>query len=251
MKRLFSELVRYIYTFGVSSGILLYIKIKLIGRQSFKIPGVKHVIHLRSNTSDYDTFYQMFFHDQYNLKLEAPPKTIIDAGANIGLASIYFKNRYPSSQIMAIEPDESNYRQLVKNVSCYEGIVTKEAGLWNKGGVKLDLKDRYGYGEWGMVAEETNSTDGVMTVTIPEIMKEMNVNIIDLLKIDIETAERELFSANYQEWLPKIRVIIIEIHDKLAKGCGMNFFRAVSKELEDFRYFQIGENTVIINDKIS
>jgi hypothetical protein len=36
---------------------------------------------------------------------------------------------------------------------------------------------------------------------------------IDLLKIDIEGAEAELFSTNYESWLPKTRVIVIELHD--------------------------------------
>jgi len=36
------------------------------------------------------------------------PKTILDAGANIGTASRFFSNQFPDAKIIAIEPDSEN-----------------------------------------------------------------------------------------------------------------------------------------------
>jgi hypothetical protein len=48
---------------------------------------------------------------------------------------------------------------------------------------------------------------------------------IDLLKIDIEKSELELFSRNTESWLPRVRNLCIELH---GADCEEIFFRAVS-----------------------
>jgi hypothetical protein len=48
---------------------------------------------------------------------------------------------------------------------------------------------------------------------------------VDLLKIDIEKSERELFSRNTAAWMPKIKNICIELHDEECAGV---FFSALS-----------------------
>ena len=53
-------------------------------------------------------------------------------------------------------------------------------------------------------------------------------NSIDILKIDIEGAEKELFMDNYKTWLGKTKVIVIELHDRLDKEISGIFFKAVN-----------------------
>jgi hypothetical protein len=62
---------------------------------------------------------------------------------------------------------------------------------------------------------------------------------IDLLKIDIEKSELELFSRNTENWLPRIRNLCIELH---GADCEAVFFRA----LADYSYnlSRTGELTV-------
>ena len=45
------------------------------------------------------------------------------------------------------------------------------------------------------------------------------IDTVDIFKIDVEGAEKELFSANYEKWLEKTNVIIIELHDSFRDGC--------------------------------
>jgi hypothetical protein len=48
---------------------------------------------------------------------------------------------------------------------------------------------------------------------------------IDLLKIDIERSELELFSRHTGDWLPRVRNLCIELHDT---DCRDVFFSALS-----------------------
>ena len=53
------------------------------------------------------------------------PSVIIDAGANIGLASIWFASKFPEARILAIEPEKSNYELLVRNVEPLHHVTPK------------------------------------------------------------------------------------------------------------------------------
>ena len=76
--------------------------------------------------------------------------------------------------------------------------------------------------------------------------KILNVKKLDILKIDIEGAEHELFKNNYDTWLPNTRCLIIELHDRMRNRSSQNFFKAISKY--DFSYSHQGENLVFINN---
>ncbi len=56
------------------------------------------------------------------------PETIVDAGANIGVTSIYFANRYPGAKIFAVEAEASNFAMLVKNTQAYPSITRHSRG---------------------------------------------------------------------------------------------------------------------------
>src|SRR5262245_33873931 len=70
-------------------------------------PDIKFPFYLRVPSSDVPTFEQIFIRQDYDFDVKRPPKTIVDAGTNIGLASLYFSNKFPNTNIIAIEPEES------------------------------------------------------------------------------------------------------------------------------------------------
>ena len=130
-----------------SSGLLAFFKIKLGITNGIKLSNIRHKICLRPNSSDITTFKYIFAHDDYDFSIIPEPKVIIGAGANIGLASIYFANRYPEARIIAIELAPSNFEVLLKNTRPYNQIQEVNAGLWHKNEV---LKfDDAGSNHWG------------------------------------------------------------------------------------------------------
>ena len=234
-------------------GIWIYLRFRYHKTGSIVLPGIPHSMALRSNSTDIPTFRQIFLWDSYAVKDLGDPAVIIDAGANIGLAAVYFASRFPQARVLSIEPEEENYQLLVKNVSKYENIVPLHRALSNEPDQLLNVIDK-GFGRWAFMTEKIERSENeksmgsTKSITIDEIREVHNIDIIDILKIDIEGAEKELFEDKYQRWLPKTRIILIELHDRYKKGASKAFFKAISRY--DFSYSQSRENLVFKNNKL-
>ena len=188
-------------------------------------------IYIRKRGSDIEVFHEVLvrFGYKFNTKLNFKPQVIIDCGANIGLASVYFKSLFPDSQIIAIEPEINNYNMMVDNLKCYNEVFCMNVGVWNrKANIIVDNSDTSDYGfSFHEVADETEGS--VKALSIKDIMNEYSIDYIDILKIDIEGAEKELFGIDYDVWLSRTRLLIIELHDRMREGCSKTFFDALSK----------------------
>jgi hypothetical protein len=79
-------------------------------------------VRLRVRTTDVFV-YRDTIQGQYGFDLPFQPRVILDAGANIGLTSVYFAKKYPHARIVAIEPEASNFDVLTRNVRPYPSII--------------------------------------------------------------------------------------------------------------------------------
>jgi FkbM family methyltransferase len=188
----------------------------------------KHPFLLRIRSSDVPTYGQVFVNQEYKFSAAVQPQVIIDAGANIGLASIYFANRFPEAKIIAIEPEASNFALLKRNVAPYSRIVPVQAALWHRN-EEIDLVDP-GLGKWGFMTEAKGAENlsaptchAVTAMTVDKIMSDHNLTKVDILKIDIEGAEREVFS-DTSSWIDKVNSMIIELHERMKAGCNRSFY---------------------------
>ena len=101
-----------------------------------------NTIRIRTNTADTYVFREVFLQKAYDLGfLNLHPGTIIDGGANVGYASIFFAITYPQARIFAIEPEESNFKMLLRNVRFYRNIIPIHAALWHRD-EELQILDR-------------------------------------------------------------------------------------------------------------
>ncbi len=190
----------------------------------------------------------ILIHQEYNFPLENfQPKLILDCGANIGCSAVYFANKFPGAQIYSIEPEKNHVTLLRFNTILYEQIHVIPAALWDKE-TFIRVEDK-GFGDLGWMTFETAADDpaAIKTVTISKILAESGFDEIDLLKIDIEGAEKEIFGApDVGAWLSKVKVIMIELHDRMKRGCSKNFFNAISKY--DWHFELRGENLIFIRE---
>ncbi len=68
--------------------------------------------------------------DEYRLKsLDFIPDVFYDIGANVGGVTILAASLFPDTIIVAVEPEEENYRALVKNTKHLSNVTTVNAAL--------------------------------------------------------------------------------------------------------------------------
>ena len=217
-----------------------------LNREDLRFP-----FRLRNHTSDVPTFKQVFIEREYDFLVETPPKVIVDAGANIGLASIYFANKYPQARIIAIEPEQSNFQLLKSNAAPYGTIIPLQAALWNHNG-EINLIDP-GLGHWAFMTEDENASEKlpgkvrhkVMAITVDKILDDYAVDRIDILKIDIEGAEKEVF-CDTSAWIEKVDALIIELHERMKPGCNRSFYNGSNGFDREWRQ---GENVYLSRGK--
>ena len=249
----FIRLLTYTLRFGLLDGILIFIKLQSNRFSKFRIPAFKNEIFVRPYTSDANVFEQIFVHYEYDLEIGYPPQIIVDLGANIGLSALFFSMKFPQAKVIAVEPDKENFSCLKKNTCLLDNVISIHAAVWDKK-TEVRISDKYNYGKWGMVVEEvvdkTEPLNRIESITVEEIMKINNIAKIDILKIDIESAEFQLFSSGFELWLPKVKVVLIELHDSMKSGTSKVFFDAITASMHSYRVIPKGENLIVINESI-
>jgi hypothetical protein len=75
-------------------------------------------------------------------------------------------------------------------------------------------------------------------------MKEYTIDKIDVLKIDIEGSEKEVFE-NSSQWINLVNVFFIELHDRMKDGCAKSFFNAIGHINYKFLPEFVGDNIIV------
>jgi len=222
------------------------------------IPGAGTVYVRPKESSDIWSFRQVFDAKDYDLSdYRQSPRIraayeriltsgripiIIDAGANVGAASIWFSKQFPEARIVAIEPDRDNAELCHLNTRGLQNIKVIEAAVGSEpGAVSLSNPAKKA---WAFRA--TRKADGEIGVcTISQIILGEQSASLFLVKIDIEGFEDDLF-ANNVDWLDETEVVIIEPHDYIFAGEGRSL--AFQRELgkRNFEILISGENLIYI-----
>jgi len=204
-------------------------------------------LHYRGGSSDQATIAQVFVDRHYdmsgfrcypeirNLVAEGERSgkrpLIVDAGANIGAASVFFALNVPGCAIAAIEPDPGNHELLVRNTADLN-VRAFLAGIASHPG-RLKVTNEMGQFDsfrTQPALDEEAGEDRVPAVTIPQILAEFGDAVFPLIaKIDIEGAEKDLFSENIA-WLERFPVVVVELHDWLLprRNISLPFLRWVA-----------------------
>lgn len=228
------KIFKYIKCFGLYNGLYIFLKVRRsskTGLISFSIPGLKEPVFLRRQSSDFSVFEEIYIDQQYAINFQKESiKTIIDAGANIGLSALYFLKKYPSATIICLEPEDTNFELLQKNVGGYCNILIIKKGLWHSN-ERLNFINPEAE-KWSFELKAANKDDGgIEGISINDIITDYNLSGIDLLKIDIEGSEKEVFGLN-TAWINKVKHIIVEIHENMRPGA----YQAVMKLALDNKF---------------
>jgi len=229
--------------FGFLPAVLKYIALckNRIGTAPNPLTG--GVVYLRPGTADQDVYHQIFVTREYDIDLGAP-LFIVDAGAHIGLSSVFFVSKYPKATVIAIEPEPSNFDVLLRNVENYSNIKPIRAGLWSRK-AHLSIQDS-NVATWSFRVSEDSSGSGIPAIGIQDVITDFNMDRIDVLKIDIEGSEIEVLNHS-KAWIDAVKTLIIELHDRFRPGCAEALQKAFSSHTYDKS--RSGENIVITNIK--
>jgi FkbM family methyltransferase len=224
-------------------------------------------IFVRPNTSDTEVVGQIFVDKAFDIsrlkrigelkaflskaRQSGKRPLIIDAGANIGLTSIYFSAQCQDALIVAIEPEPSNFAMLFNNVDGLQVLpIPCALAATPHTAVVVDT----GEGFWAFQTREAapadNSQYTVDCITVNEIYSAHRTEAFPfIVKVDIEGGEKELFENNI-EWVKETPIIIVELHDWMLprQQVALPFLRAISNLDRDFVHF--GENIFSIANNL-
>lgn len=136
-------------------------------------------------------------------------KIILDCGAHIGTSAVFFQLLNPKSKIYCFEPDKSSFELLKDNLKLNEinSRVYNYAISNKKGAIKFQSNLNCSVGSRvGEQGQDVQSRD------LDSLMKEIKINKIDLLKLDIEGEElKVLKKLSHPE---KIKNFTCEVHSQ-------------------------------------
>lgn len=217
-------------------------------------------VRVRPDTSDLATCQQVFGTLDYDLRrlrryaelaschergiANGRTPLVLDLGANIGAAALYFVRAWPGCRIVALEPAADNFQLLFENTQDLEAVTAWHAGIASAPGRLRVANPEAEKWAFRTAPAAESDRDSVAAVTVDGILEEfsaMKGYEPFIVKIDIEGAEADLFRAG-TSWIERFPVLIIELHDWLLCGQASSgsFLRAIAALDRDFVY--IGEN---------
>lgn len=163
--------------------------------------------------SDLAMFFEVFLDNVYAFKIEKPVKRILDLGANVGYASIYFAHIFKDAQIVAVEADMDNVQKMKMNIAPYGDRIMVEpcAIAPQKGRVDFYRNSRIS-GSTIMRSEKAEKVS-VPATTLSDL--EHTYGSFDVVKFDIEGGE---WGALFPDMLTHQPAVWIgEYHNDLTK----------------------------------
>lgn len=177
----------------------------------------RYQIHYRNGEEYHRLKQEIFTQDLYYFETPTATPVIIDAGAHIGMATLYFKKLYPAARVTAIEPLPQNLELLEQNLweNRLDDVTVVKAALAAQAGhttLHFDVsKDEwfstasFSPGAWN--GQQKTQSVSVTTVTVSQYINET----VDLLKLDIEGAEQAVLR-EAEASLPRVKRMLIEFH---------------------------------------
>lgn len=199
-----------------------YLKLRVLTRLW---PGRRKPIRIVGYTISYAAleplrwiFEEVFLdRDYFPGPLRDSPR-ILDAGANIGVATLFFKQQFPLAEVVCFEPDPENFALLERNV---EQNRLSGVRLYNVAVASDEGTARLHYNPELPDSRQSTSEAFARTVItggrlasreVPSVRLETYLEQpVDLLKIDIEAGELDALRGA-GDLLPNVSAVRMEYH---------------------------------------
>lgn len=208
-------------------------------------------VDLRAGTADEQVFVQIWQAGDYDLStlpgvwpriwrsyqaIERP--RIIDGGAHIGLAAVWFSLVFPRAEVISIEPEEENFARLTANTRALRRVWPVRAALGERFGRAIVTDP--GEGNWAYQARPApNGTANLLMLPIAEFVDPARIFMV---KLDIEGAEEGVMRTA-GDWLANVPVVILEVHGGVDQ-------QALEPLYLDREVLRCGENVVSVRGNL-
>jgi len=166
-------------------------------------------------------------------KVTIPLHTLFDVGANMGQTSLDYATHFPNSTIYAFEPIASTYKKLCENVKHLPQVKPIQIAIGNtQESIEINLlpESNAQQNSLNNKSQDNGPKEIVQVNTIDNLMSELNVSEIDLLKIDTEGFEMNVLNGAQSAFQNnKIKMIYIEVGFAKANTHNTNFLAIYSK----------------------
>jgi FkbM family methyltransferase len=218
---------------------LRYLIPLLFGVENFEIQIDNLKLMLRPRTYDLYIVAEIFFENSSSIpQLENKRlNTVVDLGANIGIFTIWAAKNYSPRKVISVEMDKDNVNLLQANIAGNSALLKSDFAVINKAvySNKTVLSYQKVPINKGMhtLMEDNKGKNSIETITLQELISTTGIDVIDLLKIDIEGSEKYLLNTeNEKIFSGKIRFVAMEVHqDKNFKISDVeNYFSRIGFE---------------------
>lgn len=138
---------------------------------------------------------------------------IVDAGANIGAAAIYFSVLYPQARVLAFEPAPENYALLVENTAPFPRVETFPYGLFDDDGEAPLYSGEQDSSTSSIGQSSLNTGDSTMVplTAAGPFLDALGVGPIDILKLDTEGCEVPILRS-LETRIADAKAVYVEYH---------------------------------------
>ncbi len=171
----------------------------------------------------------------------------VDVGANIGYFSLAVASQHDRAKIYAIEPVNSTYEMLCRNLKFNqyeERIIPLNVALGDHQGFVEMIDDRgpKNHISSNLSASQKRSQQKVKLTTLDDLIEDLNLKQIDLIKVDIEGYE-SYFIEGAKQTLSQLPLLLIEIQQKRSQVFGKQAIETMKSLIE------LGYHYLVISKK--
>jgi FkbM family methyltransferase len=180
--------------------------------RTVSLNGQVRELWMRRYGGDIFVFHEVFLSQSYRLPTRwlSDIKTVVDLGANVGFTTLYLSQYLPEARFVCVEPEPSNISLLKHNLrSMRNRVKVIEGAVADRSGEAWFARSAPSWG--GQLVENGVKGTPVRCYTMDEIIRAAGLSVIDMMKVDIEGAEKQLLSGR-KDWLRNVKLLIIELH---------------------------------------
>lgn len=224
-----------------------------MGKSVVNFAGKNIFYGTRFGLSEYQS---MLTRHQYLLSFIKPkktPKLVLDIGANVGFFSLMIRDLYPKAEIIAVEPVKPIFDCLEANISGDKNAEAVNIGFSNKPAkLKMNFEEAHSDGS----SINPNGNIEVKVVTLDNFLTKRKIKRIDILKIDVESHEKEVLLGG-QKALAMTKYLVLEItiknnnHYSISELMSMLYSDKYDFQLVSYRnYGDVSEGELPIIDAV-